>query len=916
MTLEKYRKKRKFVVTAEPRGGKIKRGGDAFVIQKHAATRLHYDLRLELDGIMKSWAVTRGPSLVPGEKRLAVHVEDHPIEYNTFEGTIPKGQYGGGTVLIWDRGRWIPDHDPHKGYAKGHLDFALEGTKLKGHWHLVRMRKRPGEKQEPWLLIKSDDEGARGPRDRDILEEKPKSVASGRSMEAIAKAGDAIWQSNRSVAENVKTLKKAKTAKKTIAAKKTKSTSLSARPRASGDPGAKKKKELDSRLSRNERSAVKDKRAKSRAALGAAEVLHETPARRRASALPAFVPPQLATLHEAAPDGADWVHEAKFDGYRLQARLEDGKVKLFTRKGLDWTSKFKTVASAVAQLDTDSALIDGEIVVEANGVSDFSALQDALKYGKSNFVYYVFDLLHLDGLDLRSKPLIERKAALEKLLAGTDRDGTVRYSEHFEISGTEMLVHACQVNLEGVISKRRDASYRSGRSEDWIKSKCGQAQEFVIVGYKDASHLKGAVGALVLGYYEGGALRYAGRSGTGYATETARDLWKKLQPLRRDSPAFGKLPPEERGRKGIWVEPKLVAEIVFRGFTAQKHVRHAVFKGLREDKPVREIVRETPMPTKSTAKKSAAKKSIAKAAPAKRAPRRAKSKAGGDEPVKFSHPDRIYWTDVEITKRQLGTYYESVWDRMAPHVVSRPLALVRCPSGVGGQCFFQKHAAAGLVSDRIKRHKDSHGEELISIGDLDGLLTLVQAGTLEIHAWGSTIDDVEHCNRIVFDLDPGDDVPWAAVNAAAIELRSRLDELKLVSFVKTTGGKGLHVVLPTDGTPWNETKDFAHAMVLAMAADSPDKYVSKMTKSIRGGKIFLDYLRNGRGATSVVAYSTRSRPGAPVSTPVAWDELGPKLAPNKFTLLNFDKRLASLKKDPWADIARVKQKLPDLTGKR
>jgi bifunctional non-homologous end joining protein LigD len=884
--LEKYREKRKFNVTAEPRGGKIKRGGDVFVIQKHAARNLHYDLRLELDGVMKSWAVTRGPSLVPGEKRLAVHVEDHPIEYNTFEGTIPKGQYGGGTVLIWDRGHWIPDHDPHKGYAKGHLDFALEGTKLKGHWHLVRMRKRPGERQEPWLLIKSDDDAARGPKDPDILEEKPKSVASGRSMETIASAGDAVWQSNRPVAENVKTLKRAKkTAAKTAKVSKKKAVA---------------------------KSATK-KKAKSRAAVAAAEVLRETPARRSTSAPPNFVPPQLATLREAAPDGAGWVHEAKFDGYRIQARLEDGKVKLLTRKGLDWTSKFKPVANAVAQLDADSALIDGEIVVEADGVSDFSALQDALKHGKSDFVYYVFDLLHLDGAGLRARPLIERKAVLAKLLKDTDRNGAVRYSEHFEISGSKMLIHACDANLEGVISKRRDAPYRSGRSEDWIKSKCGQNQEFVIVGYKDASHLKGAVGALVLGYNEGGTLRYAGRSGTGYSMETARDLWKKLQPLRRDTPAFGALPPEERGRKGIWVEPKLVAEIVFRGFTAQKHVRHAVFKGLREDKPAREIVRETPMPTKSATKKSAAKKTAAKKSARKST---AKSKAANEGPVKFSHPDRIYWTDVDITKQQLGAYYESVWDTMAPHVVDRPLALVRCPAGVGGQCFFQKHAAAGLVSDRVKRHKDSHGEELIYIEDLEGLLTLVQAGTLEIHAWGSTIDDVEHCNRIVFDLDPGDDVPWAGVNAAAKELRGRLDDLKLTSLVKTTGGKGLHVVLPTDGTPWDEAKDFAHAMVLAMAADAPDKYVAKMTKSIRGGKIFLDYLRNGRGATSVVAYSTRSRPGAPVSTPVAWDELGPKLAPNKFTLLNFDKRLASLKTDPWADIARIKQKLPDLAGKR
>jgi bifunctional non-homologous end joining protein LigD len=458
--------------------------------------------------------------------------------------------------------------------------------------------------------------------------------------------------------------------------------------------------------------------------------------------------------------------------------------------------------------------------------------------------------------------------------------------------------------LEGVVSKRRDAPYRSGRSEAWIKSKCGQNQEFVILGYKDSSHLKGAVGALVLGYNEGGKLHYAGRSGTGYTVETARDLWKKLQPLRRDGPVFGKLPAEERGRKGIWVEPKLVAEIAFRGWTAQKHVRHAVFKGLRADKPAQEIVRETPMAT--TAKKPAGRKTARRAAPAK-AKKPARSGA-----VKFTHPDRIYWTDVEITKQQLADYYTSVWDLMAPHVVRRPLALVRCPAGIGGQCFFQKHAAAGLVSDRIKRHKDSHGEELIYIEDLDGLLTLVQAGTLEIHVWGSTIDDVEHANRLVFDLDPGDGVKWTDVNKAARELRDRLAELKLESFVKTTGGKGLHVVVPTDGTPWDEIKDFAHAMVLTMAEDAPDKYVSKMTKSLRAGKIFIDYLRNGRGATAVVAYSTRARPGATVSVPVAWDELGPRLTPDKFTLLNLGRRLGAVKQDPWAEMDKVKQGLPKL----
>ena len=876
MALDVYRKKRKFNVTSEPRGGKIKRGGAAFVIQKHDATRLHYDLRLELDGVMKSWAVTRGPSLVPTDKRLAVQTEDHPVEYNAFEGTIPKDQYGGGTVLIWDRGSWTPEFDPHKGMAKGHLEFSLDGEKLSGRWHLVRMQRRRGEKRDNWLLIKSEDEAARGPNDPDILEEKPKSVVSGRTMEKIAAAeGDAVWQSTKSVAENVKQIKKArkKPAAKKAAPKKT---------------SAKKAKS-------------KNVKPKSRAQLAAAEVLREKPARR--GALPSFVPPQLATLHDTAPEGAQWIHEVKFDGYRMQALLANGHAKLLTRKALDWTHKFKPVADAVAELGADTAVIDGEIVVEdENNVSDFSALQDALKHRKVNrFIYYVFDLLHLNGTSLTEKPQIERKAALAKLLQGADRNGIVRLSEHFEASGADMMRHARDHGLEGLISKRRDAPYRPGRNENWLKSKCGENQEFVIVGYKDASHLKGAIGALVLGYNENGKLHYAGRSGTGYTMETARDLWKKLQLLRRADPAFGKLPEEERGRKGVWVEPQLVAEITFRGFTAQKHVRHAVFKGLREDKPAKEIVRETPMPIKSKAKKAATPKPASNA----------KVSAAG--PVKLSHPNRVYWKDAGVTKQQLADYYTAVWDHIAPHLVNRPLALLRCPEGIEGQCFFQKHAAAGLISDRIKRHKDQEGEELIYVEDLEGLLTLVQAGVLEIHVWGSTIDDVEHCNRIVFDLDPGDGVKWADVNKAARDLRERLVSIKLKSFVKTTGGKGLHVVVPTNGTPWDETKDFAHAMVLAMTADEPDRYVSKMTKSIRKGKIFLDYLRNGRGATAIVAYSTRARPGAAVSTPVDWDELGPKLAPDKFTVLNIGRRLGALKKDPWADIGKVKQSLPKLT---
>jgi bifunctional non-homologous end joining protein LigD len=631
-------------------------------------------------------------------------------------------------------------------------------------------------------------------------------------------------------------------------------------------------------------------------------VLHDQPRRSGGKSLPKFIAPQLAALQDKPPGGRGFVHEVKFDGYRMQARLDHGKVKLLTRKGLDWAEKFKPVARAVADLDAETALIDGEIVVEKDGISDFSSLQDALKHGKANFVYYVFDLLHLDGVDLTEEPLVARKAALKNLLGDADPNGIIRFSESFEVDGATMLGHACDHGLEGIISKLKDAPYRSGRSDAWIKTKCSKGQEFTIVGYADSTAMKGAVGALVLGYYEEGKLHYAGRTGTGFTRETARDIWKQLQPLRQDKPSFGKLPEEERGRKGIWVEPKLVAEVTFQGFTAQKHVRHAAFKGLREDKPAQEVVRETPMPAKS-------KKTAKKATPAK-----VKTPAQSGA-VKLSHPDRVYWPDAGVTKQQLADYYTSVWEHIAPHVINRPLALVRCPGGITEECFFQKHAAAGLTSEHIQRMKDSHGEELLSIGDLDGLITLVQAGALEIHVWGSTVDDVEHCNRIVFDLDPGEDVPWPAVNAAARDLRERFDQLKLETFVKTTGGKGLHVVVPTNGTPWEEAKDFAHAMVLAMAADSPDKYVSKMTKSIRGGKIFIDYLRNGRGATSVVAYSTRARPGAAISAPVGWDELSPKLTADKFTLLNIAKRLKALKKDPWAGIGKVKQKLPDLRGR-
>ncbi len=812
MALEQYRAKRNFAATPEPRPTPGAGGGHGFVVQKHDARRLHYDFRLELDGVLKSWAVTRGPSLVAGEKRLAVAVEDHPLEYGSFEGTIPKGEYGGGAVLVWDRGTWTPIGDPHKGLAKGHLDFELMGEKLKGRWHLVRMRSKPRDKHENWLLIKGDDEFARAEDAPDILEEQPDSATSGRPIAEVAKDAPG-WSSKTGRIE-----------------------------RSGGPPlpdpstveGAKK------------------------------------------APMPRFVEPMLATLVKAPLSGVRWLHEVKFDGYRIEARIEEGRVALLTRSGLDWTQKFgEGFVRAFNALPVSRALIDGELVVENNaGVSDFSALQADLSEGRSDrFVFYAFDLLYLSGYDLRDAPLIERKTLLEAIVG--DGSGPLRASGHFDEDGEIVLRNACRLGLEGIVSKLRDSPYRSGRGKSWTKAKCSARQELVVAGFVPSTAARNAIGSLALGVYEGDALRYVGRVGTGFSASAARALYARLEPMRVPSSPFADRLDAAEARQVRFVRPELVAEVDFRGWTADGLLRQASFKALREDKPAHEAVRET-----------------VSSDPPPEAQRSA---------VALTHPDRLYWPDDGVTKQGLADYYAEVWPRMAPFVVGRPLALLRCPDGVGGPAFFQKHAwkgvspAIALVED--PKHK---GEPLISIRDLDGLTALVQMAVLEIHPWGSTVVDWERPDTIVMDLDPGEGVAWEAVIEAAREVRDRLRAAGISTFVKTSGGKGLHVVAPVKPkADWRAVKAFTKGIADAMAADDPQRYVATIAKAKRTGKILIDYLRNQRGMTAVAAYSTRARPGAAVSMPLGWDELGPAIGPAHFTVANAPARLAALARDPW-----------------
>jgi bifunctional non-homologous end joining protein LigD len=857
--LSRYREKRDFSKTPEPGGEVAPKAGGAlrFVIQKHAARRLHYDLRLELGGVFKSWAVTRGPSLDPHEKRLAVHVEDHPIDYGDFEGIIPQGEYGGGTVMIWDRGFWRPEGDPVKGYEKGHLAFELDGEKLKGRWHLIRTKGQPAGKKEQWLLFKSDDAFARESAGGDILEEAPDSVATHRTIDEIGADKAAVWSGREGLIEGKLSSPDDPTAK-------------SKGKRREKDPGV-------------DPSTIK----------GA-----------KKTGFPGLVEPCLAALVDKPPAGDNWLHEIKFDGYRLISAIQNGRIRLLTRRGLDWTDRFPKIAEALLRLALKSAIIDGEAVIEdENGVSSFSAMQEGLsdRSAAAKAVLYAFDLTYLDGYDLSDATLDDRKNMLAQIL-DANRDASLRYSGHVIGNGQAMLENACRLGLEGIVSKRRNAPYRSGRHGEWTKSKCTNREEFVIGGYVPSTAARNAIGSLALGYYENGKLIHVGRTGTGFTQKSAQSLYTALQNLRsRESPFSNALSSEER-RGLVPVEPKLVAEVEFRGWTHDRHLRHAAFKGLREDKPAGEVQLEMPREIGETS--GPAKK----AAPAEKratAPVRS-AKGGGIEfaGVKLTHPDRVLWQGQGLTKLGLAEYYAEVADLILPYIAKRPLALVRCPNGSDGDCFYQKHSFAGLTDAvEIARVADKDGdEETIIIHDLRGLINLVQASVLEIHPWGARIEDVDHPDILIFDLDPGDGVAWSAVIEGAKEIRQRLKDTGIESYVKTTGGKGLHVVSPLKpGPDWEALKAFAHGIALGMESDTPAKYISTMAKKARGGKIFVDYLRNGRGATAVSAYSTRARPGAPISTPVRWNELGPELTSARFNIENIGRRLAALKSTPWQD---------------
>ncbi len=784
--LERYNAKRDFAKTAEPAGTLAPGHGNSFMVQKHDATRLHWDFRLEVDGVLKSWAVTRGPSLNPDEKRLAVRTEDHPLSYATFEGTIPKGEYGGGTVMLWDRGTWAPIAGKSaKDIDKGHLHFTLDGERMKGEWLLIRLKPRAKEKRENWLLRKIDDAHAGGTDT--LVEEALTSVATGRTMAEIA-AG--------------KPVKKA--AGKAAAAAQPKRR-MAAAPRRRGP----------------------------------------------AKALLAFREPQLCTLVDSVPAGTGWLHEVKYDGYRALIAIggdaKASRAKVYTRSGLDWTDKFAAIAEAAAALPVASALIDGEIVAFKNGHPDFSTLKDAIGSG-GDMTLFAFDLLELDGEDLSGLGTVERKDRLRAIVENGER---IHFAEHVLGSGEELFEAMCREGLEGVVSKRADAPYAGARNRTWLKAKCIQRQEFVIVGWTPSDKSRG-FRSLLLGLREGDGFRYAGKVGTGFNQDLMDDLSARMAELAVAKPSVdaASLKTHKAALRGAqWITPELVAEIAYAEVTPDKVLRHSSFVGLRGDKAAADVVAE-----------------VAEPAP-----------AAPEVHVKISSGDRVIFPESNVTKGELADYYAAVSPIMLPWAGRRPVSLVRCPQGRAKACFFQKHDA-GSFGEHVHhvdvREKDGSTEPYLYVEDADGLVACVQMGTIEFHGWGSRIDALEKPDRLVIDLDPDEGLDFADTKRAAEHVSAQLAELGLVSFPLLSGGKGVHVVVPlSPQAEWPAVKDFADRFARALAGAEPDRFVAVMTKAKRKGKIFIDYLRNQRGSTAIMPYSARARAGAPVAAPVSWTEL-------------------------------------------
>jgi bifunctional non-homologous end joining protein LigD len=830
-SLQDYQSMRDFDATPEPSGtgkGKPRKGKAGaqalqFCIQKHDASHLHYDFRLELDGALKSWAVPKGPSLDPKARRLAIHVEDHPLDYAGFEGSIPEGHYGAGDVIVWDRGRWVPEGDPHEGYAKGKLKFALQGEKLHGNWNLVKTH-MPGKKEQ-WFLIKSNDDAARSAADYDVLAAEPDSVLSERTLVPRKAAG------------------KSKPVKKAPAP-------------------ARRKPAGKATLT----GAVKAK-------------------------LPASLKPELATLVESAPEG-DWHYEIKFDGYRMLARIDGDDVRLFTRNGHDWSAKMPAQLQALKALGLESGWLDGEVVVaNEHGVPDFQALQNAFETERSQeIVYYLFDVPYLNGLNLCEVTLGERRTALAHILKGNDSPA-LRYSEDFAEGAEHLLESACQMEMEGLIGKRADSPYRNRRSSDWIKLKCKQRQEFVIVGYTEPKGSRSAFGALLLGLHDAdsGELRYAGKVGTGFSETTLHTLLKQLQPLHATKPAVSNPPTGAEARGVQWLKPQLLAEVAYAQITREGLVRHSVFHGLRQDKPAKGISQEKPV------KKTASPKAAA---------------ADLTGQVRITHPERVIDSASGTSKLQLAEYYGRISPWILPHLKDRPVALVRAPDGITGELFFQKNAEHLAIPKIVTFSKAQAGQAAMVINDAQALVGAVQMGCVELHSWNATSKHFDLPDRFVLDLDPDPVLPWKSMVEATHLTLTLLDELGLKAFLKTSGGKGMHIVVPlTPKLGWDEVKAFSQAIVQHMAKLMPDRFSAVSGPKNRVGRIFIDYLRNGLGATTATVYGVRAREGLPVSVPVSRDEVAQLKGGAQWTISTVLQHLQEREEDPWSDFFKTRQSL-------